>query len=141
MGISPRYLVDKSAVARVHLEPVRAVLDPLMVHGRLATCAVVDLEVLFSTRTPDEYRSVLHRRRNNYTDLPVTPQVCARAMAVQHLLARRSQHRGAGVPDLLIAACAETHGVAVLHYDADFDLIAGVTGQPTRWVVPKGTVP
>jgi hypothetical protein len=26
----------------------------------------------------------------------------------------------------------------VLHYDADFDLIAAVTGQPTEWVVPAG---
>jgi len=27
-----------------------------------------------------------------------------------------------------------------LHYDADFDLIAGVTGQPTEWIVPRGSV-
>ena len=30
--------------------------------------------------------------------------------------------------------------VAVLHYDADFDAIAQVTGQPCRWVVPAGSV-
>jgi hypothetical protein len=27
------------------------------------------------------------------------------------------------------------------HYDADYDLIAEITGQPTQWVVPRGTVP
>jgi hypothetical protein len=30
--------------------------------------------------------------------------------------------------------------LAVLHYDADFDLIAEATGQRCRWVVPAGTV-
>jgi hypothetical protein len=29
----------------------------------------------------------------------------------------------------------------VLHYDSDYDLIAKITGQPARWVVPRGTVP
>jgi hypothetical protein len=29
----------------------------------------------------------------------------------------------------------------VLHYDADFDLIASVTGQRCQWVVPAGSVP
>jgi len=28
----------------------------------------------------------------------------------------------------------------VLHYDADFDLIAEITGQPCEWVVPRGTI-
>ena len=32
------------------------------------------------------------------------------------------------------------HQVTVLHYDTDFDLIATVTGQPTQWVVPRGSV-
>lgn len=46
------------------------------------------------------------------------------------------QHRGAGLPDLLIAALAERAGLPVVHYDADFDQIAAVTGQPMQWVVP-----
>jgi len=40
----------------------------------------------------------------------------------------------------LIAAAAEENGLAVLHYDADFDLITRVTGQPCEWVVPAGTI-
>jgi len=27
----------------------------------------------------------------------------------------------------------------VLHYDANFDLIATVTRQPTEWIVPAGS--
>lgn len=64
-----------------------------------------------------------------------------RAVEVQDRLAERSQHRGAKIADLLIAAAAEAANLVVLHYDHDYDLIATVTGQPTEWVVPAGTVP
>jgi predicted nucleic acid-binding protein len=56
------------------------------------------------------------------------------------MLARRSQHRAAGVVDLLTAAIAEHHAAVMLHYDSDFEHIAAVTGQEQRWVVPRGTV-
>jgi predicted nucleic acid-binding protein len=36
------------------------------------------------------------------------------------------------IPDLIIAATAELAGLTVLHMDKDFDLIAGVTGQPAE---------
>ena len=62
-----------------------------------------------------------------------------RARQVQRLLAAKHQ-RGRKVPDLLIAAAAEASGLAVLHYDADFDRIAAVTGQRVEWVVPAGSV-
>jgi len=67
--------------------------------------------------------------------------VLDRAMAVQDVLAERSQQRGAKIADLLIAAAAESAGLVILHYDHDFDLIAGVTGQPNEWILPAGTVP
>jgi predicted nucleic acid-binding protein len=62
-----------------------------------------------------------------------------RARQVQRLLAARGL-RGRKVPDLLIAAAAEENGLAVLHYDADFDLITRVTGQACEWVVPAGSI-
>ncbi len=58
---------------------------------------------------------------------------------MQRLLAQRSQ-RGREIPDLLVAAAAEELDAVVLHYDADFDLIAAVTGQPCRWAVPAASV-
>jgi len=48
--------------------------------------------------------------------------------------------RGRRAPDLLIAAAAESRDLAVLHYDADFDLIASVSGQRCEWIVPAGSV-
>ena len=59
-----------------------------------------------------------------------------RAREIQAELAEHGQHRAVSLPDLLIAAVAERHRVAVLH----FDLIAEITGQPTKWVVPRGSV-
>jgi predicted nucleic acid-binding protein len=64
-----------------------------------------------------------------------------RAIEVQTALARTGQHRGVPIPDLLIAAVAEASGLSVLHYDADFDRVAEITGQPVEWVVPRGSVP
>jgi len=62
-----------------------------------------------------------------------------RARQVQRMLAGRSQ-QGRKVPDLLVAATAEDAGLVVLHYDADFDRIAAVTGQKCEWVVAPGTI-
>jgi predicted nucleic acid-binding protein len=44
------------------------------------------------------------------------------------------------IPDLLIAAVAEQNDLLVLHYDADYDRIADITGQRTEWVVARGSV-
>jgi len=62
------------------------------------------------------------------------------AMDVMEALARRGQHRAVGLPDLLIAASEERAGLTVMHYDADFELVAGVTRQATEWVVPRGSI-
>ena len=134
------YLADTSAIARVSSSFVRLELERLGRLGLLATCVTVDLEVLYSARSPSEYQAIVARRVEGFTDLPIVPEICYRSKAVQGELARTSQHRVAGVVDLLTAAVAEHYAATVLHYDSDFDKIAGVTGQPTRWVVPRGAV-
>jgi predicted nucleic acid-binding protein len=133
------YLADKSALARAHLAPVAQRLEPLFVGGDLATCGIVDLELLFSARSSADYLAILTDQRG----LPraeVGEAGIERAIEVQTALARKSQHRAVPIPDLLIAAAAEAAGLTVLHYDADFDRIAAITGQPVEWVVPQGSV-
>ena len=56
-------------------------------------------------------------------------------------LARRGLYRAVGIPDLLIAALAELEKLILVHYDADYEFVAAVTGQPMQWIVPRGTVP
>jgi predicted nucleic acid-binding protein len=118
---------------------VREVLEPLFVSGRAATCGVVDLELLYSASSPADYASVA-RVLSALPRIPMSEESLDRALEVQGRLAQRSQHRGVRLPDLLVAACAEHAEVTVLHYDADYERIAEVTGQPVRWVVPRGSV-
>jgi len=59
-----------------------------------------------------------------------TPAIEDRAVEVLTLLADRGQHRAPSIPDLIIAATAELAGLTVLHLDKDFEIIAGITGQP-----------
>ena len=133
------YLGDKSALVRVHHDDVMHRVTALYLSGQIATCALIDLEFLYSARGPGDYEELLFDRmllpRVSCGDAAVD-----RAMEVQRDLAARGQHR-LPINDLVIAAAAEHAGLTLLHYDADFDLIAEVTDQPMEWVVPRGTVP
>jgi predicted nucleic acid-binding protein len=136
------YLIDKSALARVARNPsVFTALERLDEDGTLATSAIIELELGYSARNLTEFDAVTADRRDLYQELAVTKAVTDRARQVQRELVRHGQHRGPGVPDLLIAATAEAHGATVVHYDRDFDVIAKVTGQSTQWIVPAGSVP
>jgi len=135
-----RYLADKSALARVHLEPVARRLESLYLAGEVATCGIIDLELLFSARTVADYLGILEDRRG-LPRIEVGEAGIERAIEVQAQLARIGQHRGVSIPDLLIAAAAEAADLTLLHYDADFDRLAAITGQSVEWVVAKGTVP
>jgi predicted nucleic acid-binding protein len=134
------YLADKSALTRSDTRPqVQDVIEPLLLAGQIATCGIVDLELLFSAPSKATYAE-LARLLRSLPRVPVTEVAVDRAIEVQGLLAAASQHRSVPLPDLLVAACAESAGLTVLHYDADYDRIAAITGQPVRWVVPRGSV-
>ncbi|MFF4320334.1 PIN domain nuclease [Streptomyces sp. NPDC001568] len=136
--MSARFLIDKSALARYPKPVVRAVLDPLHTSGLLALCGAIELEVLHSVRSPNEAREIREELRG-FDWLATYDEAWDRAVAVQALLMDAGTWRALSVADLIIAATAELHGATVLHYDGDFDMIAAVTGQPMRWVVPAGT--
>jgi predicted nucleic acid-binding protein len=136
----PTFLVDKSALARLQTQArVRDVLDPLLLEGALATCGIVDLEMLYSASSRSNYRAAAKSLRG-MPRASLDEECVERALEVQAMLAERSQHRAVPLPDLLVAACAERAGLTVLHYDADYDRIAKLTGQRAQWVVPRGSV-
>lgn len=134
-----RYLVDKSALARMTHEPVRRRLAPIIEAGEAATCSIVDLEVLYSARNHADHETIRARRLLAYEKVSLTQATFDRAVEVQGALARRGHHR-LPIPDLIVAAAAESAGLVVLHYDEHFERIAAVTGQPAEWVVERGTV-
>lgn len=136
----PAFLADKSALTRRDTRPeVREVLEPLLLAGEVATCGIVELELLYSATSRATYRALSEALRG-MPHVATDEECLRRALEVQAMLAERSQHRAVPLPDLLVAACAEQAGLAVLHYDADFDRIAELTGQRTRWIVPRGSV-
>jgi predicted nucleic acid-binding protein len=136
----PTFLADKSALARGETRPeVHDVLKPLLVAGEIATCGILNLELLYSARDRATYRALVEALRG-MPQASIDDAVVSRALGVQAMLAERSQHRVVPLPDLLIAACAEQANLTVLHYDADFDRIAELTAQPTQWIVPRGGV-
>ena len=136
--MNARFLADKSALARMVVPAVARRLRPLLEEGLVATCAVVDLEVLYSARSPDDYEALREERRA-FDDIPITPEVMTRALQVQGLLAQTGRHR-LPIPDLIIAAAAESADLTVLHYDGDYEQIAEVTRQSHRWVARRGTI-
>jgi len=120
--------------------PVAERLQPLISRGLVATCTVVDLELRRSARSSREHREMEVEMAAVYGHVDVGQPTFDRAAEVQAALARRGHHRGVPVADLVIAAAAEQAGLAVLHYDTDFDRIAHVTRQPAEWVVPRGSI-
>lgn len=134
-----QYLGDKSALARVHHDDVLHRMSALYLSGQIATCGLIDLEMLYSARSAGDHQELLLDRML-LPRVPCGDEATDRAIEVQGILAESGHHR-VPINDLLIAAAAEQAELTLLHYDHDFDLIAEVTGQPAEWVVPRGTVP
>ena len=132
------HLLDTSALTRLRKPAVREAIEPGARRGELARAGISDLEIGFSARNAAEWDR-LTDAVETFELLETTAEHMHRARQTQRLLASRHQ-RGRKLPDLLVAAAAEARGLIVLHYDADFDLIAAATGQPCEWVVPAGSV-
>jgi predicted nucleic acid-binding protein len=134
------YLFDTSVIHRLATPQVADRVDALGVQRPLYRCAVTDLEVLRSSVSPADYEARRGALISAYSELPITAEVMARALDIQRRMAAVSRHRGLSLADLVVAACAATHGAVVVHYDSDYDHIADVTGQPAEWIVPAGSV-
>ena len=134
------YLADTSVLVQQGRHA--SVLDRyqrLLVQGRLGICQMVAMEFLNNAPDPRGYEKIwaslqIHRW------LEVTTEVMDRALDVHRRLGAVNQHRNFSLPDLIIAATAERHGVTVLHYDDDYDRIAAITGQPVEWIAPRGSL-
>jgi predicted nucleic acid-binding protein len=138
--VSTLFLADTSAFTIAVRSPqAETRLRQLAIDGVLATFVTVDLEMGYSARNPHEHQGIA-RIRARLIQIPCVDEIALRAREVQALMALRSQHRAAGIMDLLTAAAAEHHGATLVHYDADFDHIAAVTGQPVEWITPQGSV-
>jgi predicted nucleic acid-binding protein len=142
--VTSRLLLDNSAWVRLD-DPALPVLraDEIangLESGRIAACLPFLLEAGYSARTARQHEQLL-------TELLSLPQyhlddvVEQRALDAQAQLARVGHHRMPPV-DLLVAAVADRHGIGVLHYDHDYDLIAEKTDLvfDSVWLTARGTL-
>jgi predicted nucleic acid-binding protein len=124
------WLIDKSALVRLGASAEAAAWAERIQRGMVRIATVTLLEVGCSARDARDLAAGL--RGPPVGSMPIqytTPIAEDRAVHVLTLLADRGHHRAPSVPDLIIAATAESAGLVVLHNDKDFDLIAGITGQ------------
>ncbi|BAL92608.1 hypothetical protein AMIS_73880 [Actinoplanes missouriensis 431] len=127
------WLIDKSAYVRLQSGQARNrdEWSARISRGLVRLSTITRLELGYSARSGEAGRRQFAAPPLSLMPIEhLTPAIEDRALEVQLLLADRGQYRAPSIPDLLIAATAEKGGLTVLAVDKDFDLIAGITGQP-----------
>jgi predicted nucleic acid-binding protein len=134
-----RYLADTSVYARLTKPPVAAAFAPLVAEGRVAVCPPIAFELGYAARNHDDYLALADRLLA-FPPAVETDADHRRSLEVQTALSARGQHRAVSLVDALVAAIAEARDLTILHYDADFELVAEITGQGQEWIVARGSV-
>jgi predicted nucleic acid-binding protein len=140
--VTATLLLDNSAWARVEALPeecARELADALEA-GQVAVCLPFVLESGYSARSAADHDELVEE----LLSLPfvaIDEPVERRAVDAQRQLARVGHHRLPPV-DLLMAAIADRHGLGVLHYDHDYDLIAAKTDLrfASVWLAERGSL-
>jgi predicted nucleic acid-binding protein len=124
-------LVDSSVWGRRTQTLVGAALVGAIENDEIGVIDPIVMELLRSARDAGDFAG-LSSQYDALHQIELTPEMNARARAIQRALSRRGYHRGPSVTDLLAAAAAEAAGAELWHCDRHFELIAEVTGQPLR---------
>jgi len=114
VALVAQFLFATSVWARLDAAPVAARCLPIIRRGLVATCAIVDLEMSYSARSPESYAATPADRALALELLATDQAVLDRAVDVQAVLAERGEHRPAALPDLVVAATCERAEVTVL---------------------------
>ncbi|QTD99853.1 PIN domain-containing protein [Streptomyces cyanogenus] len=119
------YLLDTSGLVRLIREPkLQSAWYDAIDAGAIASCYVQRTEFLYSARNGREYDEIAEMFTDLYPDVSVPKNAGRWISAVQNRMAQAGEHRSASAVDLVIAATAAHHGLAVLHDDADYRAIA-----------------
>ncbi len=102
---------------------------------------VVKLEILLSARGGGDFDAI-QDELDALRTAPLSSSVLRSAEASMRALAHRSAgaHR-IPIVDYLVAAAAQEINGTVLHYDADYDLLAAVMDFESAWLAPPGSLP
>lgn len=137
-------LLDNSAWARLsnaalsdkRTEEIAVAVE----EGRVATSLPFLLEAGYSARSADDHRELIEELLA-LPFLPLDESIERRAVDAQRQLSRVGHHRLPPV-DLILAAIADRHGLGILHYDGDFDLLRAKTDLQFEsvWLAPRGEI-
>jgi predicted nucleic acid-binding protein len=103
---------------------------------------VCDLVILELTRlAPNEVRArEIADRLSAFEAIPMSNALWSQARRTQLALAANGDHRRVPPADLLLASAAEEAGVALVHYDRDYQRIATASALRHQWLAPDGAL-
>lgn len=138
-----RFLVDHSAWVRQARSGVIEEWQRAVAAEQIVVCPALLAEALHSAVNYDAYVEIEEELTEGFDQLAFDERTWELAFVAQRQLAAvaATYHRRP-VADLLTAAAAHQHGLGVLHYDADFDLIARYTNLAfeSRWLAQRSTL-
>ena len=94
---------------------------------RVVMCEPVAMEIL-SGALDDDKHAKLEQLVNGLPSLSIDDAVDFRSAAAIYRAARRAGQTVRSINDCLIAAVSMRHGANIIHRDADFEVIAAITG-------------
>jgi predicted nucleic acid-binding protein len=107
--------------------------------GLVLVCDLVILEL--ARLAPNESRArEVTERLAAFETIPMSAGLWGRARETQLALAASGDHRRVPPADLLLGSAAEEAGVALVHYDRDYERIAAASELRQEWLVPDGTL-
>jgi predicted nucleic acid-binding protein len=120
-----RYLIDSSALWRLHREPeANRAWASAVVSGTVGSCYPQRIEFRRSAKHRDEFDQMTEMFAGLYPDVPVPKSAPRWVDAAQNRLMSKGSHMAPSPVDLIVAATAAHHGLVVLHDDNDFAAIA-----------------
>ena len=119
------YLLDTSGLVRLLKDPgLQNAWYEAIDAEAIGSCYPQRAEFLYSARNASEYEEIMEMFNDLYPDVSVPKNAGRWIATVQRQMARAGQHRSASAVDLIIAATAAHHGLAILHDDADYRTVA-----------------
>ena len=152
-GYGEPLLLDSSAYARVLLAAQRdrgtrlsasqlRTFEDAVEAGEVYVCPPFRLEAQYSARDRRSF-AAMEAVLEGFEQADADTETFALALGAQRDLATAKgvSHRVKAI-DLLVAAIAHQHGLGVLHYDADYDVLSRRSRLEfkSRWIAARGSV-
>lgn len=138
-----RLLVDHSVWARVRKPAVAPVWARALASNAVVSCPPFLIEAGYSAQSGSQLREIREVVARSMDSVPCTEDTWDLAFDAQQRMADAAglMHRRAPI-DFLMSATAHQHGLGVLHYDRDYDLISEHSSLEfdSTWLAPAGSL-